>query len=234
MNSFLETLSDTILPTPTRIAIAEDNNLFRKTLAKFLTCTGRLEVVIEASNGQDVLNQLNKCELLPDIVLMDFRMPVLDGKNAAKLIKNKYPAIKVIILTLYHHEHLIIEFLRLGVSGFLSKNIDSDELLLAIATINRSDFYVESTLKDRLPCEVKVELTAPRKNADGNIFLTEQQKKFIQLASTSYCYKEIAVEMQISPRTVDDYRDRLFRKLNIGTRVEMVLYGIRNGLIDLE
>jgi two-component system, NarL family, invasion response regulator UvrY len=222
-----EVLNSLSTPSVIRVAIVDDNPLFTATLKTFLNNTGQIQVVFEAFSGEDALTKLAIHHLSVDIVILDFLMPVLNGKSTAKQIRDKFPEIRIIVLSYYRHDHLIIELLKVGISGFASKSISPAELLKAIDIVYRNEYYLADEIKEKISV-IDHHNLQPR-----NIVLTELQKLFIKLCSTGFSYKEIASRMNLSPRTIHDHRDRLFEKLQVSNRVEIVIYGIKNGIIDI-
>jgi DNA-binding NarL/FixJ family response regulator len=128
------------------IAIADDHFVFRFGVINFIEkmFSAKAKIVLEAVNGSDLLIQLAICETLPDIILLDLSMPVMDGKKAAEIIKIKYPSIKIIFLTVFIDESFIIHFIERGFKGFLSKNIDFNILEDAILNVNKNKLYIDS------------------------------------------------------------------------------------------
>lgn len=206
-----------------KLALADDHNLMRSGIAALLRKEKDFELLFEACNGQDLLDQLKVCQTLPDIILMDLQMPVLDGGAATKIISKTYPFIKVIILSFYHHEHLVLELLHYNAKGFVSKRTEPEELIHAIKTVYDNQLYIEQGL---LHDTIEIGIAK-------NLILSNQQKSFLKYCAIDYTYKEIAVKMNLSVRTVQDHRDRLFEKLNVNTRVGLLLYAIQTGVVDV-
>jgi two-component system invasion response regulator UvrY len=214
------------------IALADDNELFRKGLKNLLKLLKMVDVLFDAKNGQDLLGQLSNCTTLPDIILMDFNMPILDGRETTKIIKEQYTSIKVIMLSVFHHEYLVSSLIAAGARGFLSKNIDMPILERAITIVNDKQYFIEIKIGeyktyDNFYTEHKSLVFRDR------LGLTDKQKQFIQLVASGDTYEEIAIKMGISGKTANNYRDLFCKRFNVSNRLELVLFAIRTGLIDI-
>ncbi len=206
------------------IAIVDDHTLFRSGLASLMEEFDEINVVFEATNGIDFQEKLKKHGAI-SVVLMDINMPIMDGYATAKWIKANSPEINIIALSMFEDEKAIIEMLKAGAGGYLLKESKPSELLLAIKTIKEKGFYINDLVSGRLLTSLKTDSAKPN--------FSEKELQFLQLCSTELTYKEIAAQMNISPRTVDNYRESLFAKLNIKSRTGLVVYGIKSGLIKL-
>jgi len=217
-----------------KVALADDNNLWRKSLKTLLMHQNKYNITLDASDGQDLLDQLHNCKsgFLPDVILLDLQMPILDGRQAAKIIREKYPSIKLLILSFYHHEHLVIELLQCGVSGFITKNIEPEELMDSIIAVNNNQIYIQKKVIDANK-KLRFNNVLNNREESKSVILSEQQKSILKLCSQDYSYKEIANILKISPRTVHDHRDRLFEKLNINSKIGLIVYAIQMGLVDI-
>ena len=164
-------------------------------------------------------------EEIPDIVLMDINMPEMDGYETTLWIKDNHPEIKVLALSMYDNENAIIRMLRAGVKGYILKDCDPSELHYAINSIITSGFYYTENVTGKLISMVS--------KKDNNDELNEREITFLKLVCSELTYKEIADKMYKGVRTIDGYRDALFEKLNVKTRVGLVLYAIKNGIVNL-
>jgi DNA-binding NarL/FixJ family response regulator len=211
----------------TNIAIADDHVLFRKLLRQFIEEKLQMPVLFEAGNGKELLSLLSSREeqKMPDIIIMDIGMPVMNGQEATSAVKAKYPSIKILAISSMVHEHTLRDMLQRGAHGFVSKNAAPDVLDEAIKTVITGKLYIqEQMLPER---QVKYALHEPKP------FLSHKQLTFLQLCVSDKSYKEIASDMQVSPNTVESYREDLFKKLNIKTRQGLVIYAFMTGLIAL-
>jgi len=213
-----------------KIALVDDHILLRDALASVIDRFDNCQVIALAGHGNEFIGLLQK-GTFPDLVLLDLEMPELDGYETAKYMRANYPQIHVLVLTMYDSELAMIRFLQTGVRGFLKKDIHPSELKLAIETTMNSGYYYSGHSTGKLVNLLKHgESNIPLVNA---ITLTESELRFLKLACTELTYREIAQKMKISPRTVDYFRDTLFAKLNVKSRVGLVLYAIKNGVIRL-
>lgn len=211
-----------------KLIIVDDNDLLRNSLKEFFKKFDNIQLLFDACNGQHLLSYLHTCKNLPDIILMDLQMPVLDGRLASIKVHEDYPSIKIVIISLYHHEHLVFELLKNGVKGFVTKNIEADELINAILIVYNNEFYVESGINSNSNTLSKSQI-----ETQNNFILSEQQKMFLKLCCQDYTYKEIAEIMNIGVRTVHDHRDRLCERLNINTRIGLIMYAIQMGVVNI-
>ncbi|MES2445885.1 MAG: response regulator transcription factor [Bacteroidota bacterium] len=206
------------------IAIVDDHTLFRSGLASLLSEFEEINIAFEAKNGIDLQEKIkNKNNV--KLVLMDINMPLMDGYATTKWMRENYPQIHVLALSMFEDEKAIIGMLKAGAGGYLLKESKPSELLTAIKTTINKGFYVNELVSGRLLFSLKQEDTKP--------IFSEKELIFLQHCSSELTYKEIAFLMNVSPRTVDNYRESLFAKLNIKSRTGLVVYGIKNGLITI-
>ena len=214
------------------IALADDNNLFRNALSHYLKNQNTLKVLFDTCNGQDLISELKTSKLFPDIILMDINMPVMDGKEATKIIKILYPSIKIIVLSFFHHDHLIKNMLSLGVNGYLSKNADPEILKEAIYVVKDGNYYIENghgkfVVFNSLPKKYTTDCS------NSTSAITHRQKLFLQLCAEGKSYNTIADQMSISEKIANNYREQLCVRFNKTSRSELVHYAIQNGLVDI-
>lgn len=207
-----------------KIALVDDHSLFRSGLASLLTEFDEIEVVFEATNGADLQAKIKKHEDV-QVILMDINMPVIDGFASTKWVKEHYANIYVLALSMFEDEKSIISMIKAGASGYLLKESKSTEVLTAIKTIIEKGFYINELVSGRLFISLK--------NDEQKTIFTDKELTFLQHCATELTYKEIAVIMNVSPRTVDNYRESLFTKLNLKSRTGLVVYGIKNDLIKI-
>ncbi len=206
------------------IAIVDDHTPFRSNLVKLIERFEEVSIIFEAINGYDFLEKLSK-NVAIDVVLMDINMPIMDGYKTTKWIKANYPSIKVLALSMFEDDNVIIEMVKAGAGGYLLKGSKPSDLLVAIQTIHKNGFYFNDFVSDKL-------ISTLQKNTFKAIY-TEKELIFLQLCSTELTYREIAVQMNVSHRTVDNYRESLFIKFNIRSRTGLVVCGIKSGLIKI-
>ncbi|HEY4327056.1 MAG TPA: response regulator transcription factor [Mucilaginibacter sp.] len=202
------------------IAIVDDHTLFRNGVASLMSEFKELKVVFEAENGEQLQQILAKNHHpLPQVILMDINMPVMDGYAATKWVKSKYPQIKVLALSMFEDDKAVIQMIKSGAGGYVLKESRPRDLLEAIKTINEKGVYINEMVSGKLIRSVK---------DDETDHLSKKEIEFLKLCCSELTYKEMADQMFISPRTVDNYRESLFQKLNIKSRTGLVLYAIQN------
>ncbi|MGY3052912.1 DNA-binding NarL/FixJ family response regulator [Pedobacter sp. UYEF25] len=207
-----------------RIAIVDDHTLFRSGLANLLDEFDDIEIVFQATNGLDLQEKLPK-QLDIHLILMDINMPIIDGYLATSWVKTNHPDIGVLALSMHEDEEAIIKMLKAGAGGYMLKQATPNDLLHAIKTIHEKKFFINELVSGRLFAALKDENFKPA--------LTERELIFLQHCSTELTYKEVADVMFVSPRTIDNYRESLFSKLNVKSRTGLVVYGIKHNLIKI-
>ena len=182
----------------------------------------------EADNGKE-LKALIQQHRVPDIVLLDVNMPEMDGFETTRWLHKNYPQIKVLVLSMLSDEKTIIKMFRLGAKGYLLKNTDPEELKKALDAIYNKNVYLSEYVSGKLVSGLNKYTDTDEKP----LFLNEREKEFLRWSCTELAYKDIAAQMNVSPRTVDDYRQSLFGKLKVHSRVGLVMYAIRNGIVEM-
>lgn len=212
-----------------RIALADDHCLLRNALASVINKSGNFTVIIEASNGNELISKIQEGNI-PDVLLLDLSMPELDGYETARWLQANRPEIHVLMLTMYDTEPTMIRLLQAGVKGFLKKDIDITELRTAINSVMKSGYYYTNSTTGRL-------INLFRKSNEQSMLmrsmLTEMEMRFLRWVCTDLTYKEIAKEMHLNVRAVDNLRDNLFGKLEVKNRVGLVMYSVRHGIQTL-
>lgn len=192
-----------------------------------LNSFGNYRVVLEALNGKELCEQLTTTKPLPDIILMDVNMPVMDGLTATKQIAPLYPGVKLVALSMNNDDSVIINMLRSGCCAYLLKDTHPDELEKALEEIYTKGYYNA----DAANVNFRRLLLAEQQN--GGHKITEKELNFLQYACTDLTYKQIAHTMKLSERTIDGYRESLFGKLKVQSRVGLAMEALRRGLIKL-
>jgi two-component system, NarL family, invasion response regulator UvrY len=212
----------------TSIALVDDHTLIRNGLAQLVESLGHT-VCFEADNGLDMQQKLSTPNL-PGIVLMDINMPQMDGFASTQWLKEHHPDLPVLALSMYDSETSIIRMLKCGAKGYILKDSDPAELRAAIQDVLSKGYYYSDLVSGKLIHAInKIEDNGSDINTFSN--LSERELDFLRHACTELSYKEIAAKMFVSPRTIDGYRDDLFEKLNVKTRVGLVIYAIKNGVV---
>jgi DNA-binding NarL/FixJ family response regulator len=213
-----------MLKEPIQIALIDDHKLFRSGMAALVTNFKKYNILFEAANGQELVNTITR-GIVPDIVLLDISMPVMDGIEAAQWLKAKHPGVKIIILSMFEDAEKVLLMVKMGVKGYLLKDSEPHEVEDALLKVSQGELYYPEFVTRHLITNFNSKLE--------NIKLNPREIEFLRLTGTELTYKEIAETMNISVRTVDSYRDQLFEKLQIKSRVGLVLYSIKNKLIEL-
>ncbi len=211
-----------------QVAIADDHTLLRKALGKLIGSFDDYMVLFEADNGKEIKNKIAQ-HIVPDLVLLDVNMPEMDGFETAGWLNKNYPKVKVLALSMFSDERTIIKMLRLGAKGYILKNIDPDELKNALDSVMKKNFYLSDYISGKIISGLHKDVD--RVEEPGP--LTQREKDFLRLICSEITYKDIAAKMYVSPRTVDEYRNNLFEKLKVKSRVGLVMYAIRNGLVEV-
>jgi DNA-binding NarL/FixJ family response regulator len=211
-----------------KLAVADDQQLFRKGLVSLIDEFDDLSVVIEASNGKDLLEKLKV--KTPDVILLDFEMPEMDGIEATDIIRKKYPGIKILILTLHNEEEIILHLVEKGAHGFLLKDNPIDVVVDAIyAVIDNGYFFNDRVSKAMVNGLVRNQQIRPNfVRAD----LSTREIEVLKLICKEHTNKEIAEKLFISVRTVDGHREKILYKTKARNVVGMVMYAMKHGLLD--
>jgi two-component system, NarL family, invasion response regulator UvrY len=215
---------------PVTIALVDDHTLFRQGLVEMLNKNLTFRVVLEANNGRDFINKLGTLPTPPDLVLLDISMPIMNGYDTALWLKQNCPKIKVMALSMSDQETVVIRMIKNGAKGYVLKDAEKDVFFEAIERVMTQGFYYS----DLVVSALSNTLHLPNGTLQHTMnLINARELEFIRLAcNDGLTYKEIADEMSLSPRTIDGYREALFDKLNVKSRVGLVLYAMRNGLLD--
>jgi len=215
-----------------KIALVDDHNLFRKGLISLIDMAySNYTILFEADNGIDLQKKIDKNNP-PDIILMDVNMPGMDGFASVKWLNENHPLVKVLVVSMIEKEESIVRMLKLGVKGYLSKDVEPKDLGEALASVMSKGFYYTDFITGKLVHSIQVDSETSTKSAALNL-MNEREKEFLQLACSEFTYNEIASKMFLSPKTIDGYRNALFEKLNVKSRVGLALYAVKHGLVEL-
>lgn len=209
------------------IGIVDDHLLFARSLKGLINSFDNFEVTVEANNGKVLLNVLKREHKLPDIVLMDVNMPILDGLETMLKLSELYPDLKVLALSMEDDEESILKMIKNGAKGYLLKDIHPQTLLEALNAVIEEGYYHTKRVSDML-----VQSLNKSDNNKNKVILQNRELEFLKLACTEMTYKEIADVMCLSPKTIDGYREQCFKKLNVKNRIGLVLYAMHNNLIE--
>ena len=209
------------------IVLVDDHVLLRNGLASLVTNLG-YNVTMECSNGKELTEQLNENNL-PDLVLMDINMPEMDGYETTLWLKNNYSEVKVVALSMYDDEQSVIRMIKNGARGYILKDTRPQDLHYALDSVLTKGFYYSDMVTGKFIHSMKED-----KETSIIAKLKPTEIEFLKLAATELTYKEIAQKMHVSPRTVDGYRDQLFEKLGVKSRVGLVIFAIKHGIVKIE
>lgn len=209
------------------IGIADDQQLFLKSLATLINTFGKFQTVVEGLNGQDLLMKLEAGDHSPDIILLDVNMPVMDGVASARVLADRYPSTKLVALSMKDDDTTIINMLKSGCCAYLVKDIHPDELEKALEEINTKGFYNADSVNIRY----RRLIVQSQKNSE--VKFSDREMAFLKLSCSDKTYKQIASEMNLAERTIDGYREALFEKLNVQSRVGMAMEAIRRQLVSI-
>jgi DNA-binding NarL/FixJ family response regulator len=210
------------------VAITDDHVLLRNALARLINSFEGYSVLLEADNGKDLRLKIGK-NILPDVVLLDVNMPEMDGFETTEWLHKNYPQVKVLALSMLDDEKTIIKMFRLGAKGYLLKNTDSEELKKALDSIINKNVYLSEYVSGKLVSGLHFDNEQKMKL----VVLSEREREFLRCVCTELTYKDIGAKMNISASLVDDCRQALFTKLNVHSRVGLVMYAIRNGIVEV-
>lgn len=214
-----------------RLMLADDHVVVRSGLRMLLQAHSDIEIVGEAENGREAIEKVKV--LHPDVILMDVQMPDINGIQATKRIKEVSPATAVLALTMHEDDHYFFEMLHAGASGYVPKRAAPDELVNAVRAVNEGGVFLYPSLQKRL-----VKDYLQRAESGDHLMvqddLTPRELEVLTLIAEGLTNPEIAEELVISVKTVDRHRENIMRKLNLHSRIDLVKYAIKMGLIELD
>jgi DNA-binding NarL/FixJ family response regulator len=216
----------------TKVLIADDHGVVREGLMAMLKTINVIDVVGEAKNGMDAVEQTKK--LLPDVILMDLRMPFMDGVEATRQIKREFPHIGIIALTMDEEQQHIFDLVLAGATGYLLKDSDSSQIVDAIRAIARGDSLIHPSVASKILA--KFSLLAGNKVQKRPLVdhdLTKREITVLQLVANGQTNKEVANSLELSEKTVKNHLGNIFHKLHVYDRTQAAVLAIRRGIIPL-
>jgi DNA-binding NarL/FixJ family response regulator len=211
----------------TKIGLVDDHQLFLKSLQLMLESFGNYEVVVEALHGEDLKTKLGQLSVAPDLMLIDVNMPVLDGIATSKWLNEKYPSMKLVALSMNDTDTAIIEMFKSGCCAFLLKDTHPTELEKALREVLTKGFYNADA------SNVNFRRLLMKSTEPSPVTMTEKEKIFLNYACSELTYKQVAAAMNLSERTIDGYRESLFQKFQVQSRVGLCLEALRKGFVKL-
>ncbi|MBO0931278.1 response regulator transcription factor [Fibrella aquatilis] len=217
--------------TRIKLALVDDHNLFRRGIASILGQVADFDLVLEASNGQEFIDKIPR--KMPDVVLLDLQMPVLDGTATADYLREHYPLIKIIVLTMHDEDRMVLHLLEKGVSGYLLKDSDPDEVERAIRKVMDEGVYLNEFVSRAMLRKMTNKTTVVKQTTlyNSKILLSEREKEVLKLICEGLSTAEISDKIFLSPRTVEGHRLRILEKTGTKNTAGMVAYAFKNDLV---
>lgn len=217
--------------TPIRLLLVDDHSILRAGLRMLFAAEADMTIVGEASSGQEAIQAVR--ELQPDVVIMDVAMPGMTGIEATRRIKEAYPGVAVLALTMHEDEQYFFEMLNAGASGYIPKRAAPDDLIAAVRVVHQGNVFLHATLARFLMIDMQHPAgESPTPEAPLKEPLTEREREVLTLIAEGMTSREIAERLVVSPKTVDRHRENIMAKLNLHNRAELVKYAIERGLLS--
>ncbi|WP_423408204.1 response regulator [Heyndrickxia sp. MSNUG] len=209
-----------------RLMLVDDHAVLRDGLRNIISVVEDIEVVGEAVSGDDALDQVEKCQ--PDMILMDINMPVKNGVEVTGILKRKYPHIKILILTMHSHEEYFMSAIREGADGYLLKDAPSDQVIEAIRTVARGESVIHPSMTKKL-----LAFHQQKQTEQEDTTLTEREKEVLLCLVEGLSNKEIADRLFISDKTVKIHVSKIFKKLNVKSRSQVIIHAVQHQLVPI-
>ena len=215
--------------TKPKVIIVDDHEMFRNGIKSILVLDEIADVIADTSNGEKFLDILNK--VIPDVVLMDIDMPVMNGIEATKKAIEKYPKLKVLVLTMFGDEKYYVEMINAGVKGFVLKSSNKSELIKAIIDVSNGQSYFSNELLSKIITKIgKYKIP---KHTKKTISFSKREIEIMQLMCTGISTNEIADKIYLSKKTIENYRVKLLQKTGCKNSIGMIVYAIKNGIVEI-
>ena len=211
-----------------QLAIADDYKIYREGLKKCIANDTSLEVIFEADNGEDLIAGFEK--QLPDVVIMDLKMPIMDGMEATQIIRKKFPSVKVLVVTMYEDDKFIIHLMEIGANGYLLKNAEPDEIRKSIYAVYENGYYFNDLVNKALLKKLVIKNNI-KPSFNQNVEFSEREHEVLKLICEEKTAAEIAKEIFLSPRSVEGIRQRLIEKVGVRNTAGLVMFAIKNGIV---
>ncbi|HEV7333662.1 MAG TPA: response regulator transcription factor [Flavisolibacter sp.] len=212
-----------------KVAIADDHKIFRDGIKMALTGRDQLKFLWEAEDGKDLMHKIQLKQ--PDVLLMDLRMPELDGVNAINMIRKEYEAVKVIVLTMYDDQEMITKMMEMGANAYLTKTSDPEEIYKAILACMSDDFYFNDLVNKAVLMRLQHKKNV-RQYYPAPVKFSEKELRILKSIAEDKTTEEISKDVFLSPRTIETIRQNMKQKVGAKTIAGLVMYAMRNRLID--
>ncbi len=211
------------------IGIVDDHQLFLKSVSMLISGFGNFNVVIEALNGKDLMQKLsNNKNVTPAIMLIDVNMPIMNGAATAEWLKDNYPIMKLVALSMEDADKFVISMIKAGCCAYLLKDSHPNDLEIALLEIYDKGHYNSDAIN------INYRRLLQNQHEEIQIAISDKEMEFLQLACSDFTYKQIAEKMFMSERTIDGYRESLFHKLKVSTRVGLALECVKRGFYKIK
>jgi len=212
-----------------KVSIADDHKIFRDGIKMALRDRDYLKILWEAEDGKDLMHKLKLKQ--PDVLLMDIRMPEVDGVNAISIIRKEYDDIKIIVLTMYDDQEMITRMMEMGANAYLTKTTDPDEIYQAILTCMNDDFYFNDLVNKAVLLKLQHK-KAVKQFYPNPVKFSEKEIRILKCIAEDKTTEEISKEVFLSPRTIETIRQNMKQKVGAKTIAGLVMYAMRNKLLD--
>lgn len=207
--------------------IADDHKIFRQGLKMSLVDDHKLKCIGEAGNGLELLEMLQSKKA--EVILLDLKMPEMDGVEALKILKEQYPDLKIIVLTMFEEEHFILHMMESGANAYLLKNAEAQEIKMAIHSVFENEYYFNDLVNTTLLRKVVQQKKAPRFKEE--IKLNDRETEVLQLICQEFTAAEIGQKVFLSTRTIEGIRSALLEKIGVRNTAGLVMYAVKNGIV---
>jgi len=211
-----------------KIAIADDYKIFREGLKVSLAQDDSMVVLFEVDNGEDLMKELE--DVSPDVIIMDLKMPIMDGMEATQLIRKKNTKIKILVVSMYDNDKFIIHLMEIGANGYLLKNAEPEEIRKAIYAVHENGYYFNDLVNKALLKKLVLRSNI-KPSFNENIELTERELEVLKMICEEKTASEIGKEIFLSPRSVEGIRQRLIEKVGVRNTAGLVMFAAKNGIV---
>jgi DNA-binding NarL/FixJ family response regulator len=212
-----------------KLAIADDYKIFREGLKISLASDENIDILHEADNGEDLITNIEKAT--PDIVIMDLKMPIMDGMEATQIIRKRFNQIKILVVSMYDNDKFIIHLMEIGANGYLLKNAEPDEIRKAIYAVTENGYYFNDLVNKALLKKLVIKNNI-KPSFNENVELTEREMEVLKLICEEKTAAEIGKQIFLSPRSVEGIRQRLIEKVGVRNTAGLVMFAAKNNLVD--